>query len=170
MSDLIIPLDLSSGEPLYEQIYQYIKEEIKNGSLPFRGRLPSTRALARHMQISRSTVDMAYAQLTAEGYLEAVPCKGYYVAQIDELYTFANRQRKETQRMLQMEKTCRFDFSPRGIDLKSFPYPVWRKLTKEILMDDNGEIFELGETKGDYRLREIICQYLHRARGVSCSP
>ena len=86
MDDLIIPLDASAREPLYEQIYHYIKNEIRNGSLPYHGRLPSTRALARHMQISRSTVDMAYAQLTAEGYLEAVPYKGYFVAPMDGLY------------------------------------------------------------------------------------
>ena len=94
MNDLIIPLNINSKEPLYEQIYQYIKEEIKSGSLPFHGRLPSTRALAKHMQVSRSTIDMAYAQLTAEGYLEAVPYKGYFVAQIDELFLSGKQQGK----------------------------------------------------------------------------
>ncbi len=170
MNDLIIPLDMNSGEPIYEQIYRYIKEEIKNGSLPFHGRLPSTRALAKHMQVSRSTVDMAYAQLTAEGYLEAVPCKGYFVAQIEELYISANQQKKAEQKPQSVEKPCLFDFSPRGIDLQSFPYNIWRKLTKNTLIDDNKEIFEPGTSKGDYELRETICQYLHQARGVNCSP
>ncbi len=170
MKDLIIPLDSASREPVYEQIYHYIKEEIKNGSLPIHGRLPSTRALARHMQISRSTVDMAYAQLTAEGYLEAVPCKGYFVAQIEELYIPAKQPERTEQIPQAAEKSWLYDFSPRGIDLQSFPYNVWRKLTRNTLIDDKKEIFELGDSRGDYTLREAICQYLHQARGVNCSP
>lgn len=170
MNDLMIPLDGNSGEPLYEQIYGYIKEEIKNGSLPVHGRLPSTRALAKHMQISRSTVDMAYAQLIAEGYLESVPCKGYFVAQIEALYLPKNQPRKAENRRQPVESACQYDFSPRGIDLKNFPYPIWRKLTKNTLIDDKKEIFELGDSKGDYSLREAICQYLHQARGVNCLP
>lgn len=170
MNDLIIPLDNNSREPVYEQIYRYIKEEIKNGSLPIHGRLPSTRALAKHMQISRSTVDMAYSQLIAEGYLEAVPCKGCFVAQIEELYIAATQPRKAEQRPQIVEEPCLYDFSPRGIDLKNFPYNIWRKLTKNTLIDDKKEIFELGDSKGDYSLREAICQYLHQARGVNCSP
>ncbi len=170
MNDLIIPLDNSSREPIYEQIYRYIKEEIRNGSLPFHGRLPSTRALARHMQISRSTVDMAYAQLTAEGYLEAVPCKGYYVAQMDELFVSPRQQPDPEDNQVNVKVEYRYDFSPRGIDLRSFPYNVWRRLTKNTLIDDKREIFELGDPKGDYALRNMICQYLHQARGVNCSP
>lgn len=170
MNDLIIPLDTASREPVYEQIYRYIKEEIKNGSLPFHGRLPSTRALARHMQISRSTVDLAYAQLTAEGYLEAVPCKGYFVAQVDTLYISGTERQRTEQRPQPEKQACRYDFSPRGIDLQSFPYNIWRRLTKNTLIDDKKEIFELGDPRGDDTLREAICQYLHHARGVSCSP
>lgn len=170
MNDLIIPLDSASREPVYEQIYRYIKEEIKNGSLPIHGRLPSTRALARHMQISRSTVDMAYAQLTAEGYLEAVPCKGYFVAPIEDLYLPVSQTERTEQRAQPERQSCRYDFSPRGIDLQSFPYNIWRKLTRNTLIDDKKELFELGDSRGDYTLREAICQYLHQARGVSCLP
>lgn len=170
MNDLIIPLNINSKEPLYEQIYQYIKEEIKNGSLPFHGRLPSTRALAKHMQVSRSTIDMAYAQLTAEGYLEAVPYKGYFVAQIDELFLSKKQQGKIEKKPETEQEACLYDFSPRGIDLQSFPYNIWRKLTKNTLIDNNKELFELGDPRGDNTLREIICQYLHQARGVNCSP
>lgn len=170
MNDLIIPLDSSSKAPMYEQIYQYIKKEIKNGNLPFHGRLPSTRVLARHMDVSRSTVDMAYTQLIAEGYLEAVPCKGYYVAQIDELFVSRPMVKKAEQAPQTADELCLYDFSPRGIDLENFPYNVWRKLTKNILTDGNRELFGSGLSKGDLELRETICDYLHRARGVNCSP
>ena len=60
MTELTISLETGSGRPLYEQIYNHIKTEILNGGLPFQKRLPSTRKLAQYLQVSRSTVDMAY--------------------------------------------------------------------------------------------------------------
>ena len=73
MNDLTIRLDAKADRPLYEQIYDYIKAEIKNGGLSFEERLPSTRMLAKYLQVSRSTVELAYEQLLSEGYIEAIP-------------------------------------------------------------------------------------------------
>ena len=86
MNELTISLDAQSSVPLYEQIYKYIKNDIQDGGLPFGERLPSTRKLAKFLQISRTTVDMAYEQLVSEGYIEAVPYKGYYVCELEGLY------------------------------------------------------------------------------------
>lgn len=61
------------------------------------------------------------------------------------------------------------DFSPRGIDLDSFPYHIWRKLSKNTLVDDNKEMFHSGNHQGEPGLREAIRSYLHSARGVKCS-
>ena len=74
--ELIVPFDSQSESPLYEQIYQYIKNEIRQGKLESGSRLPSTRILARNLRLSRSTTQMAYAQLLSEGYIEALPGKG----------------------------------------------------------------------------------------------
>ena len=63
MTELTISLETGSDRPLYEQIYNHIKTEILDGGLPFQERLPSTRKLAQYLQVSRSTVDMAYEQL-----------------------------------------------------------------------------------------------------------
>ena len=65
--ELLIPLDSRSKKPLYEQIYSHIRAEIRNGSLKAGERLPSTRVLAEHLKVSRSTTQMAYDQLLAEG-------------------------------------------------------------------------------------------------------
>ncbi len=83
--ELMIPLKTQGGVPLYEQIYEYIKKEIRTGNLTAGKRLPSTRRLAEYLKVSRSTTQMAYEQLMSEGYIETVPCKGYYVLQIDEM-------------------------------------------------------------------------------------
>lgn len=170
MNDLIIPLSAESGEPMYEQIYSYIKEEIKMGRLSCHAKLPSTRALAKHMQLSRSTIEMAYDQLVAEGYIEPEPYRGYYVAQIDDLYIMNPLERKAERGPQVVAAHCLYDFSPRGIDLENFPYNLWRKITKNILNDANKDLFGSGAHKGDYELRKVISDYLHQARGVICSP
>ena len=157
-------------EPLYQQIYHYIKSEIINGNLPFHGKLPSTRALARYMQISRSTIEMAYEQLKAEGYIEAIPYKGYYVAQIQELVVLKSKIKKAEPKTLKQKEFCLYDFSPNGIDLENFPYSIWKKISKNTLLEDKKELFSLGKSQGDFSLRQTICQYLHQARGVNCDP
>ncbi|MGN1171282.1 MAG: GntR family transcriptional regulator, partial [Lachnospiraceae bacterium] len=73
MNDLAIELDGGNGRHLYEQIYDYMKREIRKGKLLCGERLPSTRSLAEYLQVSRSTVDLAYGQLLSEGYIESRP-------------------------------------------------------------------------------------------------
>ena len=78
--ELMIPLSSQDPRPLYEQIYQYIKGEIRNGGLKPMKKLPSSRELAKSLRGSRSTTQSAYEQLVAEGYLEASSRRGYFVA------------------------------------------------------------------------------------------
>ncbi len=170
MNELTINLQPKSEIPLYEQIYTYIKRDIQNGRILSGEKLPSTRALSRHLEVSRSTVELAYEQLQSEGYVEAEPYRGYFAAQVDGLY-----QLKQTVGPLPEEPgggqvKPKYDFTPNGVDLKSFPHHVWRKLSKECLLDDQAELFRLGDPQGEPGLRRAICGYLHQARGVNCLP
>ena len=155
--------------PLYEQIYGYIKTDIQQGRFAFGEKLPSTRALSKHLEVSRSTVELAYEQLLSEGYIESKPYKGFFVAQTEELYHL-ERENKQIPAVRKEEKKYRYDFSPNGVDLRSFPYNAWRKLSKDILIDDRIELFRSGDSKGEYGFRSAICSYLHQARGVNCTP
>lgn len=161
------------------QIYEYIKKEIRTGKLRRNERLPSTRSLAEYLQVARSTVDLAYSQLLAEGYIESKPYKGYFVCNMEELFDLEKQAVmhavKKTERVsavqTSVEKTTmKFDFSPHAISMKEFPFATWKKITKEILIDANSEMFALGDARGDYELRETIGRYLHAARGVNCDP
>ena len=89
MYQLTIPLEENTGLPLYMQICEHIRAEMKSGAIPAYTRLPSTRKLAATLAVSRSTVQLAYDQLLAEGYLEAEPCRGYYVADMEGALPFA---------------------------------------------------------------------------------
>ena len=68
MNELMINLRAEQKVPLYEQIYDYIKDDIKKGRIQSGEKLPSTRALSAHLEVSRSTVELAYEQLLSEGY------------------------------------------------------------------------------------------------------
>lgn len=167
--ELMIPLKPYGQKPMYEQIYQYMKEEIRTGSLGQGVRLPSTRVLAENLKVSRSTTQMAYDQLVAEGYIEAVPHRGYFVLGLEELVeTETEIQGEFIQESGEDEKEVGIDFSPRGIDLTHFPYNTWRKVTRNTLVEDKKEMFLTGSPQGEPALREAIKGYLHSARGVNC--
>lgn len=183
MTDLTIQLTDEKDKCLYLQIYEYIRDEIRTGKLLKGEKLPSTRSLAEYLQVSRSTVDFAYGQLVAEGYLEAKPHRGYFVSSVEELLdisppagnavlkVFPNEEpKKNAADFLVSGKEPVYDFSPHAISLRDFPFATWKKITRNILVDANSEIFARGDAQGDYSLRETIARYLHSSRGVNCTP
>ena len=196
MYDMTIELRGGSGACLYEQIYKHIRNEIRDGKLLAGERLPSTRSLAEYLQVARSTVDYAYGQLLDEGYIESVPCKGYFVCPMEELLQLENTAEvtgneadsgADGKTMPDAvpgnpgtvvpagftgedDALGKYDFSPFGIDMSVFPFSVWKKITKNILTDVNSELFSRGEPQGDYGLRLTISRYLHSSRGVNCTP
>lgn len=174
MNDLTIEFRQDSGKHLYEQIYDYIKQEIRKGKLLEGERLPSTRSLAEFLQVSRSTVELSYDQLVSEGYIEPRPYRGYFVCKADELLELEDEAIGAGKAFIGNtdlpEEVTAYDFSPNTIDLTAFPYATWKKITKNILVDANREIFASGSPKGDYELRETISRYLHASRGVNCHP
>lgn len=163
-------LNNTSNTPLYEQIYQYIRQEIRNGSLTCSEKLPSTRKLASHLQISRNTVDMAYSQLLSEGYIESQPKRGYFVCQVSELADLPKVPVRAASCPPSEVPQYQYDFSPFSIDISRFPFATWRKLSRECMSFDNNDLFLLGARQGDLSFRLAIKKYLHESRGVNCSP
>ena len=174
MYDMTIRLRTDSDKCLYQQIYEHIRQEIREGKLLAGERLPSTRSLAEYLQVARSTVDYAYDQLLSEGYIEAKPYKGYFVCRLEGIFTMEQREMTETEVARPASEEdgaqARIDFSPYGIDMTGFPFGVWKRITKNILNDSNSELFAQGEPQGDYDLRMTISRYLHSSRGVNCRP
>ena len=163
---LTIELNHQSKEPFYEQIYKYIRDEIKRGMLRSPMKLPSSRGLATHLSVSRNTADMAYIQLISEGYIESVPKKGYYVCDLEEEITKIPLEDDWVEE--KEEESYVVDFSPNGVDMENFPYNQWRKLIKEVMINDNSELFQSGDPQGDREFRKTIRLYLHQSRGVNC--
>ena len=76
---LSLPFVPAGRQPLYLQLYQYIRSEAEAGHLVSGEKLPSKRQLAKQLKLSVVTVEGAYSQLVAEGYLESRDRSGYYV-------------------------------------------------------------------------------------------
>lgn len=180
MFDMTICLQAGIGKCLYEQIYEYIKQDICEGKLLTGERLPSTRSLAEYLQVARSTVDYAYEQLISEGYIESRPYRGYFVCSLEDIISLDGNvelKKEITEEIPTYEEdhikeagNYKYDFSPYAVDMSLFPFEIWKRINKNILNYGNWELFSQGAPQGDYDLRETIARYLHSSRGVNCSP
>lgn len=166
MFNFIFTADKASKKPLYEQLYSYVADEIKNKNIKENERMPSKKALAKYLGISVNTVETAYSILVQEGYLRAVARSGFYVCKVDIPVGDRNFEYEEEQESVTAYKA---DFKTNKVDINSFPYSTWIKLSKEV-MYSTPEYLNSGNVKGDYELRESIAKYLHEFRGVKCSP
>lgn len=165
---ITISFDTNSGIPMYRQIYDYIKKEILAGNLSHPEKLPSARSLAAFLQVSRSTVNTAYDQLVAEGYIEPREKRGYFVNPITHTQNFTETPAPTVKAENKSDYSIVYDFNPDAIDTLHFPYSVWKSLGKNEM--DNPDNFLLGNRLGELPLREAIAGYLHGSRGVVCSP
>ncbi len=173
MNEIMIDLQGGAKAPLYEKIYRHLKHEICSGRISEGEKLPSTRLLAKQLTVSRSTVEMAYEQLLAEGYILSEACRGFFVCDIRGLYQLNQRETKNRavkQEKAEVLKEVSVDFSPDAVDTAHFPYNIWRKIYRGVLAEDREELLLPGDGQGDYGLRCVIADYLHQARGVNCTP
>ncbi len=170
MKELAVFLDNSLKVPIYEQIYIYIRDEILAFHIKAGTRLPSSRALSSYLQISRSTVLMAYDQLIAEGYIESITKKGYYVLETEK--SFEMDGENELKDKLEPEKNEKYTmiFSPDGIEASYFPTLEWKRITRSVFDSESKEIFNSGDPRGDVGLRRLLAKYLRESRGVKANP
>ena len=169
MEMLSCHLNRSSEVPLYEQLYNFIKNEIIVGRIEYGAKLPSKRKLSEFLKISQNTVETAYDQLLAEGYVESVPRKGYFVLAYEELEYVQQNEMKVGAREDNVEKLA-YHFHPSWIDTENFPFKKWRKYAKNIIDESYHSLLLLGDMQGELELRQEIAQYLYHARGVQCTP
>ena len=122
--ELNIRLYSDEKKPLYRQIYEYIRGEIRSGSLEAGERLPSTRALASGLHVARSTAELAYSQLVSEGYIRAKKNSGYYVNEIENLAELHFEERGNEAADAAVENGEKFDVDNRQKEEKAGKVPV----------------------------------------------
>ena len=161
-------LDRSGGTPLYEQLYLAIRQDILSGELPGGAKLPSRRALAEHLHVSKITVESAYSQLLAEGYLSAKPRSGYYVEQLAAPDGRALPLPAAPAALPAGKPAEPQPAAPRSAAL--FPFSVWAKLMRGVILDEGEALLRPMPGAGLPALRQAICSDLLRRRGMQIQP
>ena len=166
----MLHLDASSDIPLYQQIYEQIRQDIMSGSLRRGARLPSTRSLAVELGAGRNTVENAYAQLALEGYVSGRPRAAFVVNDVQQFPHLRKPAAFEHTADTPARSKIFYDFHYGVTEPGAFPLQLWRKLSHEALEKSRTGMHSYGELQGHARLRAEIAEYLYRSRGVRCSP
>lgn len=165
---LTYDLDKRGSTPLYDYLYQCIRQDIISGRLQAGERLPSKRTLAQHLSVGIITVANAYAQLAVEGYITSCEKKGYFVEDVSSYRV----RRKAAAAMLPeaAEREYFADFKANRISLQNFPLATWTRLMRETLSVHNEELLKTVPYKGVYELRKAIADYLAHNRAMQVDP
>lgn len=158
-------LKKSPGVPLYEALYRCIREDILSGSLAPGEKLPSKRALAENLEVSKITVETAYSQLLAEGYIRSREKVGYFVEAVER--PEAPGQDKRSQPVPEAE-TPLLDLTTNGTE--QFPFSVWSRLQREVMLDYGEALLRPLPNRGIPELRKAIAEHLAAFRGMRVSP
>ncbi|MFD0965522.1 PLP-dependent aminotransferase family protein [Seminibacterium arietis] len=167
MKKLNYHLDKNIQTPLYLQLYQQIKLAICQQKLIYGEALPSKNKLKDYLKISRNTVEGAYNQLSAEGYIQSKPRKGFFVCFKIDQHIQLHKKVKKLPHLLS-NKSIKFDLNPHKIDSRRFPFQAWKKCGRLCYNSSKRELLHLGDPKGDLNLRLEIANYLSASRGVNC--
>ncbi|CNL59459.1 MocR-like pyridoxine biosynthesis transcription factor PdxR [Yersinia aleksiciae] len=177
MFSRLLNLDRQQNEPVYRQIYQRIKDAIVQGALLPDTRVPSVRALASEVGVARGTVENAYAQLIAEGFLQSRGQGGTYVSAqlLDAPLLPLNRVAEGTQPIavnnaLSANRMMVLPFQLGLPALDAFPRAQWGRIMAKQLHNLTAASLGHPPVTGLPALRESIAHYLQLSRGFSCQP
>jgi len=151
------------GMPLYESLYRCIREDILSGILLPGEKLPSKRALAENLEVSKITVEAAYNQLLSEGFIRSREKVGYFVEAVE---------RPGTQRVRdpEPEQAQKWLLDLTGSGTVRFPFSVWSRLQRQVMLDYGEKLLLPMPNRGIPELRQAISRHLAQFRGLNAPP
>ena len=161
---LTYELKKTPGVPLYEALYRCIRGDILSGTLAAGQKLPSKRALAENLEVSKITVEAAYNQLLSEGYITSREKVGYFVEQVERYAPVpaAAQPQAESSGGPLVDLT--------GSGTVRFPFSVWMKLQREVMLDYGEGLLLPMPNQGILELRQAISHHLAEFRGLHVPP
>ena len=177
-------LDDRGGIPLYEYLYNCIKKDILQGKIKADEKLPSKRELAKNLSISIITVQNAYEQLVAEGYIYAVEKRGYFASGINLLKPFEEdrienskddsdeiygKNLSDSSDEAAGSNNYFIDFRTSSINYEKFPFSIWSKIMRQVLTEQEEAFTRNLPSMGLDDLRKAIEDYLYQFRGMNVS-
>jgi GntR family transcriptional regulator/MocR family aminotransferase len=194
MSFEMVRLDRASSEPLYQQLYRQIREELESGSFDSSAsRVPSSRVVSATLGVSRPTVNQALSRLLEEGYLQARKRSGIFVAdhlpatflKAAKLATTAPTEHsprfaRRVNRMTDFRRGPQLDVGVAGpltatfvaglAAVDEFPIAIWERLREQVLEKKGAHLLRYASSRGEIELRKAIAAYLCDFRGANCHP
>jgi len=190
----MIRLDRTADEPLQEQLYRQIRDELEAGCFANgASRLPSSRALAIDLGISRLTVSLAFSKLRAEGYLQPKVRSGTFIANPLPA-TFLSAEKSKSYRAVAPSRRIsdrvrtipdervgkQFDngedgglgasLFPGTPAVDEFPIAIWERLRAQVLAKKGAHLLRYASNRGDADLRKAVAAYLCDFRAARCHP
>ncbi len=160
---LTYELKKQPGIPLYEALYRCIREDILSGRLMPGQKLPSKRALAQHLEVSNITVEAAYDQLLAEGYIRSQERVGYFAEAVE-------RRAPARQAAAPPAEQTQWEIDLTVNASTDFPFSVWSRLQRQVMQDFSKELLRPMPNQGLWELRCAIAEHLADFRGMQVSP
>ncbi len=148
---------------LYVRLYEELKSDIISGKYRSGEKLPSKRALAERLGSSVITVENAYSQLIAEGYVTAKQRSGYYVQYSGDAFDVPPAKPYEE---LSPRKEALSPAPPDSV----FPFTVWARLMRSVILEKGTRLLSPVQSGGADELRRAVSGYLYRARGLNVPP
>ncbi|QLF93468.1 PLP-dependent aminotransferase family protein [Pseudomonas sp. ABC1] len=176
-----------AGLPLHARIQRAIRQLILDGALGVGRPLPASRALAQSLGVSRDTVETAYGQLHAEGFIERRIGSGSFVSQRTQPMASRGKARRGkahsvSQAVLGQRGTALFQqggvrdflaprpFAPGVPDTRGFPLATWERLQRQVLKAHGSEALLHSHPQGMSQLRQAIADYVNLERGAHATP
>ena len=153
------------GLPLYESLYRAIREDILSGALQPGEKLPSKRALAANLEVGKTTVEGAYAQLLEEGYIVSRERSGFFVEQVERPLV---RKSPAPRPLPPADEPPKADLTGNGTG--QFPFSVWIRLQREVILDYGEQLLLPLHAQGALELRQAIARNLADFRGLTIDP
>lgn len=168
MNPFIPVLKTENKKPLYIQIYEAIKEEIVSGRLKSGEKLPSLRGMAANMKLSITTVELAYNQLSVEGYIFSREKSGYFIGNAGDIL---NRPLIYKPPVLQRQSPVgEAETREMYADTALFDFVKWKKCLNQVINEFPHQLAREASPSGEQPLKEQISHYLYLSRGVQCRP
>lgn len=145
----------------YIEIYNYYKNLILTNQLKAGDKLPSVRAATQLLPVSKTTIQNAYFELQADGYVIASPKSGYYVTEQKNIVPKATTHTEENSKIL-------YDLKSGDADEESFDVKLWQRYIKSALRQEE-RLLSYGDVQGEADLREVLSDYIRAKRNVSAS-
>jgi len=154
---------------VYERVYSFYVNQILNASLKPGDRMPSIRESEKTLGVSKTSIETAYLQLAADGYIYSVEKIGYFVSETVSRFSKGAQYEDSLNAINRENQSYQYDLSTIGEDKEVSCLDLWRRYMKSSLRQED-RLLAYAKNQGEDDLRQEIASYVRKNRNIICSP